>query len=159
MVGVPEPAGQDETHPFGERLRAMRRAKGVSLENFAFEVRRYAKNAGGTFSHIGKLERGLLYPTPEMLEAIAKALEVEPEVFPEYRLAKLRELFDERIVTLDEAMENARELSEALAGSGLPQPPGELGRRLRGELPSQRDPEPVGHPRRGRSAANRPPRA
>lgn len=65
---------------------------------------------------IKALEAGKWSATPETLRAIAHGLGIEPERFPQYRLALLRQQFDEREVGLDEAISNLADLDAVLNG-------------------------------------------
>ena len=53
----------------GKRIREIRNAQGISLEELSFK-------AGLNAAHLGQIERGLRNPTIETLEQIATALEV-----------------------------------------------------------------------------------
>lgn len=95
------------------RLRAER---GMSLEDLAFEARAHAPKGTVSLSLIQKrLAPGsTAQPSPELLAALAQALDEDPNVFPEYRLARFRQLFDERTVGLDQAWENYGEFIAGL---------------------------------------------
>lgn len=105
----------DETvEPFAERVWRLIEEKGTTLEKVALAA--YDPEIRGTSSTLVKKamrgERALNMP---MIEAIADALGVEPEEFPEYQLAGLRYRLDERQVGLDEAWGLFSQLREALA--------------------------------------------
>nr|WP_295949875.1 helix-turn-helix transcriptional regulator [uncultured Agathobaculum sp.] len=53
----------------GKRIREVRNAQGISLEELSFK-------AGLNAAHLGQIERGLRNPTIETLERIATALDV-----------------------------------------------------------------------------------
>jgi len=60
---------------FGDRVRELRREKGISQEELAFRV-------GIHRTYIGGIERGERNPCLENIDAIAEALEVSlPELF------------------------------------------------------------------------------
>lgn len=108
--------------PYWVRLRALREERGVS------QAELFRRTRGVGFDTIRALEQDparpaaegrrsrARYPSPETLEAISEGLGVDPSVFPEYRLAKLRELLDERVLPggLDEAWEHYLEFVTAL---------------------------------------------
>ena len=56
---------------FGEKIRELRRAKGLSQEELAFR-------AGVHRNYLGGIERGERNPALENIAAIAKALAVDP---------------------------------------------------------------------------------
>lgn len=60
------------TAAFGRRLRALREAKGLSLEDVA-------ARAGMHFTAVGRLERGAREPKLGTILRLAKALGVEPD--------------------------------------------------------------------------------
>ncbi len=130
--------------PFGSRLRELRLARGLTLETLAYDLRDVGGGPG--FGHLGMLERGERYPQPDTLVALAKALNVDPESFPEYQLAIARRLFDEREIGLEAAVANleAAGLSDLTAAAGAvaaggedgPGPPSTLARELQDARPS-----------------------
>jgi transcriptional regulator with XRE-family HTH domain len=89
----------------GSAIRRLRIKRGWSQETLAFEVRRRSA-VSPTAGAIGQIERGVTRPRPETIEGIAQALEVAPADFPEYRLAAVRRLFDERAAGLEQAIAN-----------------------------------------------------
>ncbi|MDZ4052127.1 helix-turn-helix transcriptional regulator [Brevundimonas sp.] len=56
---------------FGQNVRESRKAKGITLEAFAHDVRL-------SYSYVGELERGRRNPTLKVVERIASALEADP---------------------------------------------------------------------------------
>jgi transcriptional regulator with XRE-family HTH domain len=63
---------------------------------------------------IKSLEAGTNQPGPETIRALAHALGVPPEEFPEYGLALARQKLDERKVGLDQAIRNFSEVKAAM---------------------------------------------
>jgi transcriptional regulator with XRE-family HTH domain len=61
---------------------------------------------GLTHSYLAGIARGDEYPSIKALKTIARALDVKPDIFPEYRLAQARRLFDEDQVGLPQALSN-----------------------------------------------------
>jgi transcriptional regulator with XRE-family HTH domain len=57
---------------FGQKLRELRKAKGISQEELANE-------AGFPLSQIGRIERGELNTSISHLSAISKALKISPK--------------------------------------------------------------------------------
>lgn len=62
---------------FGSRIRSIREAASLSRE-------KAAEKAGTSANYLGEVERGEKFPTLEMIERIAMALEVSPSAFFEY---------------------------------------------------------------------------
>lgn len=96
--------------PFYERIQRMKAERGFTWDTFLLAakgevsletLRRVAKHPA-----VGKEAR---YPSARVLEIVARALEIPATDFPEYELAKFREMFDERIVGLEAAMTNLHE--------------------------------------------------
>lgn len=56
---------------FGQNVRRVRTARGVSLETLAHEV-------GLAYSYLGEIERGRRNPTLAVVERISEALKEEP---------------------------------------------------------------------------------
>jgi len=61
-------------------------------------------------------------PTPGAIETIARALDLHPSYFAEYRLNAVRGLFDERQQGLAQALHNLQALRD-MVDAGLPAPP------------------------------------
>lgn len=62
---------------FGSRIRSIREAANLSRETAA-------ERADTGANYLGEVERGEKFPTLEMIERIAAALEVSPSTFFEY---------------------------------------------------------------------------
>lgn len=119
--------------PLHERLRTLREKRGLSqpalyreAEGVSFETLRRVETPPSSPHH--------RYPSPDVLRAIAQALDVEPASIPEYRLALLRRALDERQSGLDAALDLLERLEpylpddlvDELSGPGeavLPGPP------------------------------------
>lgn len=108
--------------PYWERLRALREEKGLSqaelfrrTEGVGFDTIRALEQDPTRAAGSGKRSRAR-YPSPETLESLSNALGVDPSVFPEYRLAKTRELLDERLIEggLDQAWSNYQQFIAGL---------------------------------------------
>lgn len=101
------------TPPLHERLRALREERGLSQPEL------FRRTVGVGFDTVRGIEtppEGVRhrYPSPQTLAAIADALELPADSFPEYRLALARRALDERIVGLDEAVALLSEIERAL---------------------------------------------
>lgn len=62
---------------FGSRIRSIREIANLSRETVA-------ERAGISANYLGEIERGEKWPTLDMIERIATALEVSPPAFFEY---------------------------------------------------------------------------
>ncbi len=102
----------DPPEPIGAVIRRLRIDRGWSQEALAFEVRSQS-GASPTAGAIGQIERGVTRPRPETLEGITRALDLAATEVPEYRLAIVRRLFDERAVGLDQAIANLNAFEQA----------------------------------------------
>lgn len=106
--------------PYFLRLRRLRKARGLS------QPKLYRITEGVSLDMIRALERDPAtalgtssrsrhrYPSPETLARLAQALDVPPEEFPEYRLARARERLDDRLVGLDQAMATLEPIERSL---------------------------------------------
>lgn len=130
------PRVEDDLTPYWERTRALMAELSLSEDEM---VRR-----GMTRSSLYVLKREYdpdrtprRYPTAQVFESAAEAFGIEPAVFPEYRLARARELLDEREHGLQAAVSCLAAFDVAqqrLAEEGLAreaQPPKPSGRRAR----------------------------
>lgn len=97
--------------PFPEALQHLLEQRGISTRQLS--ERSHAVNDGwGSQSMISLYLTGKQPPTPKAIERLARALDVEPEVFAEYRLSLARAQLDPDQVGLKLALNN-------LARSGL----------------------------------------
>jgi transcriptional regulator with XRE-family HTH domain len=103
------------TENFRAITARLRSERGMTMEDLAFEARRHAPS-GVSLSLIQKrLAPGSdIQPSAELLAALAGAFGVEPDVYPEYRLAVARRALDEREVGLDDALETLTVFEAAL---------------------------------------------
>ena len=67
---------------FGNRIRSIREAANLSRETAA-------EKASTGANYLGEVERGEKFPTLEMIERIAAALEVSPAAFFEYEAEEI----------------------------------------------------------------------
>lgn len=90
--------------PLPQTLRALMEEQDVSLREV---VRRTKRQSGWGSPHgVSLLLHGELRPTPEAMEHLARAFQVKPEVFAEYRLAMERRRFDPDQVGFKAALRN-----------------------------------------------------
>jgi transcriptional regulator with XRE-family HTH domain len=117
--------------PFAETFKAIQAELGLSQREIA---RRCEKNGWGTHAAISQMVRGTLKPSMNALAEIAKALEVRPETFAEYRLGAAREMLDpDRAGGLDQALANLRLFKgQPVAGEVPEHPPSTQPGRRRG---------------------------
>lgn len=104
--------------PYWEKIRRLRtqaglsqpalyRESGVSIGTIRGLEKPYEDQRGGA-------PNSARYPSADTLERLAEALGVEADAFAEYRLAKARELLDERQVGLEEATAHLDRITAAL---------------------------------------------
>ena len=115
------------TKPFGDALRVLMSERGLTFRGLA-EATRELDGRGLTHAHINMLANGHDKPSLRAMELIARAFEVEPEYFAEYRLAQAMRALDPAEVGLERALENlnARLGARRRAGARAPrgqQPP------------------------------------
>jgi transcriptional regulator with XRE-family HTH domain len=67
---------------FGSRIRSIREAANLSRESAA-------ERAGTGANYLGEVERGEKFPTLEMIERIATALDVSPSALFEYEAEEI----------------------------------------------------------------------
>jgi transcriptional regulator with XRE-family HTH domain len=114
--------------PFKLRLKELRTERGLSQEELAFRTRDHGVPLSTQTIRVyeaGRSRPGRIGRTraTEVYRALASALEVEPEVWPEYRLAQIRDALDESIVGLEVALTTLA-IIEGVAPEGvLPPPP------------------------------------
>jgi transcriptional regulator with XRE-family HTH domain len=124
--------------PWFELVDRRRREIGISQDDLAYRAREFGAPSTLTGSWISAMKNGKRPLAADVLAGIAGALNLDPEVFVEYRLTMARELFNPANVGLDEAAANLESLATAV-GEAVPGPPdGELARLLRSATPSEK---------------------
>jgi len=93
------------TEPFGDTLRTLMQARGLSYRGLA-EATRGLDGRGMTHAHINMLANGHDRPSMRAMELIAAACDVVPEHFAEYRLALAMRELDPAEVGLEQALAN-----------------------------------------------------
>ena len=91
--------------PFGQALRALMDERRMTYRSLA-RATQELDGKGMTHAHINMLANGHDKPSRRAMELIARAFEVEPEYFAEYRLAQAMRALDPAEVGLERALEN-----------------------------------------------------
>lgn len=96
--------------PFSEALAELLEEREMSQRGLSRQITR--KGGGETFGAyaINHLVHGNLPPTLRSMSLIAKALNVDPEQWPEYRMAVLRHELNPAKVGFRKALKRLREL-------------------------------------------------
>jgi hypothetical protein len=103
---------------FGARTKRLAAERGISLNQLGNLA--WATDIPGTSpDSFKKARRGEVRPNRALIEGVAGVLRVEPTEFPEYRLALMRQILDEREVGLDVAMKNHETIEGALSEPAL----------------------------------------
>lgn len=90
--------------PFAQRLRRLAEERGTSVNRVLHDA--WDTEVRGTSPDFArKVMSGSRALTPTLIIAVAGALDVPPEEFPEYRLARAREDLDEELQGLERALE------------------------------------------------------
>jgi transcriptional regulator with XRE-family HTH domain len=95
----------ESTEPFGQALRALMDARGLSYRGLADAIRKFDEQ-GITHAHLNMLANGHDKPSMRAMELIASACEVPPGYFAEWRLAAAMRELDPGVVGLEQALEN-----------------------------------------------------
>lgn len=95
----------ESDQPFGEALRLLMKARGISYRGLA-NATSSIDGKGMTHAHINMLANGHERPSIRAMELLADALEVSPDYFAEYRLAAAMRELDPTEVGLEQALEN-----------------------------------------------------
>lgn len=99
------PADSFSNKPFGDALRELMAARGLTYRELAQRTREL-DGRGMTHAHINMLANGHDRPSKRAMELIAQVCGVEPSYFAEHRLvAAMREL-DPDEVGFEQALEN-----------------------------------------------------
>lgn len=93
------------TAPFGDALRELMQAQGLSYRALADRIRQI-DSKGITHAHLNMLANGHDKPSMRAMELIARACSVSPEYFAEYRLSMAMRELDPDVVGLEQALEN-----------------------------------------------------
>lgn len=91
------------TKRFSEAMRELLAEHELSQRELSRRTRKHGWGSQGYLSFVMNDQQS---PTPEGMEAIAKALKIRPEYFAEYRLARARESLDPAAVGLKVALRN-----------------------------------------------------
>lgn len=122
---------KNETNaPFAEALSKLKHERGLSYRDINEATRAVdPARRGLSGSHVSRLCHGLDPPSAATIALLARALDLPPRYFAEYRLAEARALFDERTPGgLRAALRHLRRLEASI---GTPRPSGAPTRRAR----------------------------
>jgi transcriptional regulator with XRE-family HTH domain len=108
---------------FGDALRTLMEKDGSSYRSVA-EATRQLDGKGITHAHINMLANGHDKPSMRAMELIARACDVQPTYFAEYRLATAMRELDPAAVGLERALENLNARLGARRSSGARGRPG-----------------------------------
>jgi lambda repressor-like predicted transcriptional regulator len=108
--------------PFHEAVRGVLAERGLTFRALAARTSEVESDGKG-LSHsylttLGTHDR----PTPRAMEIVARALDLRPTFFAEYRLGLVRGLFDEEQQGLPRALQNLQALQD-LVDAQVPAPP------------------------------------
>jgi transcriptional regulator with XRE-family HTH domain len=116
--------------PFREAVRALLNERGLTFRALARRTSELdSEGKGLSHSHLAMLgthDR----PTLRAIEVVARALELEPTFFAEYRLGMVRRLFDEDQQGLPGALQNVEALRELVDAQAPAPPAGRLAEML-----------------------------
>jgi transcriptional regulator with XRE-family HTH domain len=99
------PENSVNNKPFGEALRELMTARGLTYRELAQRTREL-DGRGMTHAHINMLANGHDRPSTRAMELIAKVCGVEPSYFAEYRLVSAMRELDPDEVGFEQALEN-----------------------------------------------------
>lgn len=107
------------TLSFGEHLQKLMDERDVTyrdLEKATKRAGRVNKKGATGLSNvsINMLATGRLAPTIESMEILAAALNVDPNIFADYRLLLLRNQLDPRVAGFEAAVSTLRRIEDAL---------------------------------------------
>ncbi len=116
---MPLPSHSDK--PFGDALRKLMQEHDLTYRGLADSTRE-VDDRGLTHAHINMLANGHDKPSMRAMELIARACEVDPDYFAEYRLAAAMRELDPTEVGLEQALENLNARLGARRRSGAREP-------------------------------------
>lgn len=100
----------ESAKPFSETLASLMRMGDIGQRELA---RRCQRRGWGSVGTISKLLSGDIRPTLRSMEAIATAVETQPETFAEYRLLVARRELDPEVVGLKAALKRLAQIQRA----------------------------------------------
>lgn len=108
-----------QPEPFADRVkRLVANTEGMTVAKLGFVA--YKPDVKGTNPDTFKsVMAGRRAVTPVLIEAVADVLDVEPNEFPEYRLARMRRALDEREVGLQSAVRMLDDVEDGLRRQGV----------------------------------------
>ncbi len=99
------PVASESSEPFGKSLQELMKDRGLTYRGLAEAIRKFDRN-GISHAHINMLANGHDKPSMRAMELIARACQVDPDYFAEYRLAKAMRELDPSEVGLEQALAN-----------------------------------------------------
>ena len=109
MVAAGDAPNQE---PITVVLRRLLDERGATLRGIASRTRALDESGRGmNHTYISAVLNGRESPSPRSLELIARALEISPEFFIEYRMGKLREAINPRVVGFEAAARRYADVS------------------------------------------------
>lgn len=110
-----EMLGEGTYRPFGHVLRDLLIERGMTNNTGNADWSAFSREAGIHYETLRKSVVGERRALPNLMEACAGALGVDPTVFPDYALWQTARQFDPREVGSEQAMENLRRWAEKQA--------------------------------------------
>jgi uncharacterized Zn finger protein len=102
-----------EPRDFAAQVKVLAAERGISVAQVGFQA--YDPAVKGTNPDTMKsVMAGRRRPTPVLMEAVARVLDVAPDAFAEYRLALARNQLDEREVGLGAAVAHLERIEAAM---------------------------------------------
>ena len=85
-----------DDRPFATRLDELRRIKGLTFRALEAHLHEHAEpgERGMNSGHLAGLTTGRRAPTPEVVALVARAFDLPPQDFIEWRLWEVQQLFD-----------------------------------------------------------------
>jgi transcriptional regulator with XRE-family HTH domain len=107
--------------PFAEALSKLKAERGLSYRQLA-AMSREADPAGRgiSYAYVARLARDDYPPNLNTIAAVARALDLPPGYFVEYRLAEARRLFDERQRGFGAALAELESFTSSRRGTRTP---------------------------------------
>lgn len=136
---APKTRSARSTEPFGTTVRRFLDEEGLSIGNLVKRAKLLTDRPKGK-STVTQMMRGNANPSPEVMEMVAKGLHIEPEVFAEYRMWKIRKALNPAQpatngrggIGFEAAVGNLIALEQAGVEADLPIPAGVLADRQSG---------------------------
>lgn len=115
-----------DDRPFAVRLEELRQIQGLTFRALAARLQECAKpgERGITHGHLANLTSGRFRPTPEVIAIVARAFDLDPASFAEWRLWQAQQIFDpNRPDGFDAAIAALHNIFDGSAGRLIAEPP------------------------------------